>query len=83
MLHSKATLSLRNELSHNYVGLPVTEMNSTQVGLWILASGLFLGLKSKISHEQNAIYFKFYKRLPNFRLLGYIELVCILFLEFF
>ena len=34
------------------------------------AVGLFLGLKSKISHEQNVIYFQFYVRLPNFRLLG-------------
>ena len=31
-----------------------------------------LGLKSKISHEQNVIYFQFYIRLPNFRLLGSI-----------
>ena len=37
-----------------------------------LAIGLFLGLKSKILHEQNVIYFQFYIRLPNFRLLGSI-----------
>ena len=36
------------------------------------AVGLFLGLKSKISHEQNVIYFQFYIRLPNCRLLGTI-----------
>ena len=36
------------------------------------AVGLFLGLKSKISHEQNVIYFQFYIRLPNCRLLGSI-----------
>ena len=33
------------------------------------AVGLFLGLKSKISYKQNVIYFQFYIRLPNFRLL--------------
>ena len=36
------------------------------------AVGLFLSLKSKISYEQNVIYFQFYIRLPNFRLLGSI-----------
>ena len=36
------------------------------------AVGLFLGLKSKILNEQNVIYFQFYIRLPNFRLLGSI-----------
>ena len=36
------------------------------------AVGLFLGLKSKSSHEQNVIYFQFYIRLPNCRLLGSI-----------
>ena len=36
------------------------------------AVGLFLGLKSEISHEQNVIYFQFYIRLPNCRLLGSI-----------
>ena len=36
------------------------------------AVGLFLGLKSKISYEQNVIYFQFYIRLPNFRDLGSI-----------
>ena len=34
--------------------------------------GLFLGLKSKISYEQNVIYFQFYIRLPNFRVLDSI-----------
>ena len=36
------------------------------------AVGLFLGLKSKILHEQNVIHFQFYIRLPNCRLLGSI-----------
>ena len=36
------------------------------------AVGLFLGLKSKISYEQNVMYFQFYIRLPNCRLLGSI-----------
>ena len=36
------------------------------------AVGLFLGLKSKISYKQNVIYFQFYIRLPNFRLLRLI-----------
>ena len=36
------------------------------------AVGLFLGIKSKISHEQNVNYFQFYIRLPNCRLLGSI-----------
>ena len=34
--------------------------------------GLFIGLKSKNSLEQNVIYFQFYIGLPNFRLLGSI-----------
>ena len=36
------------------------------------AVGLFLGRKSKISHEQNVKEFQFYIRMPNFRLLGSI-----------
>ena len=31
------------------------------------AVGLFLGLKSKISHEQNVIYFQFSILLPYFK----------------
>ena len=38
----------------------------------VSATGLFLGLKSKILHEQNVIYFQFYIRLQNLRLLGSI-----------
>ena len=33
---------------------------------------LFLGRKSKISHEQNVKEFQFFIRMPNFRLLGSI-----------
>ena len=36
------------------------------------AVGLFLGRKSKISHEQNVNEFQFYIRMPNFRFLGSI-----------
>ena len=72
MLPSKATLSLLNEPSHDYVGLPVTEIIYGPVGLCFQAVGLFLGLKSKISHDQNVIHFQFYIRLPNFKLLGSI-----------
>ena len=32
----KATLPHLNEPKHDYVGLPVTEMNAEPVGLWIL-----------------------------------------------
>ena len=39
---------------------------------WFSAEGLFLGRKSKISHEQNDKEFQFYIRMPNFRLLGSI-----------
>ena len=38
------------------------------------AVGLFLGLKSKTSHKQNVIYFQFYIRLPNFRLLNLLNI---------
>ena len=72
MLPGKTTLPLSNEPSHDYVGLPVTEIIYGPAGLWFSAVGLFLGLKSKMSHEQNVIYFKFYIRLPNFILLGSI-----------
>ena len=72
MLPGKATLPLLNEPSHDYVGLPVTEIIYGPVGLWFSAVGLFLGLKSKISHYQNVIYFQVYIRLSNFRLLGSI-----------
>ena len=36
------------------------------------AVGLYLGRKSKISHEQNVKEFQFYIRMPNFWLLGLI-----------
>ena len=36
------------------------------------AVGMFLGPKSKISQEKNVKEFKFYLRMPNFRLLGSI-----------
>ena len=65
-LRGKATLPLWNEPSHDYVGLSVTEIIYGPVGL------CFLGLKSKISHEQNVIYFQFYIRLLNCRLLSSI-----------
>ena len=71
----KATLNLLNEPKHNYVGLPVTEMNVVSVGLrhaWFSAVGQFVGRKSKISHEQNVSIFQFYIRLSNFRLVGAI-----------
>ena len=67
-----ATLPLWNGPSLDYVGLPVTEMNSAPVGLWFSTVGLFLGIKSKILQEQNVKKFQFYIRLPNFRLLGSI-----------
>ena len=60
---------------HNYVSPPVTKMKAVQVGLrraWFSAVGLFLGWKSKISHEQNVCIFQFYIRLPSFRLSGSI-----------
>ena len=62
MLRGKATLPLWFEPSHDYVG-----------GFaGFSAVGLFLGRKSKISHEQNVTEFQFYIRMPNFRLLGSI-----------
>ena len=67
MLPGKATLALWNEPSHDYVGLPITEIIYGPVGLWFSAVGQFLGLKSKISHEQN-VNFQFHIRLRNFRL---------------
>ena len=72
MLQGEATLPLCNESSHDYVGLPVRELEAVLLGLWISALGQFLGLKSKILLEQNVIHFQFYTRLPNFRLLGSI-----------
>ena len=72
MLRCEATLPLSKELKHDYVGLTVIEMDSAPVGLSILALGLFLGLKSKISHKQNVKQFQLYIRLSNFKLLGSI-----------
>ena len=59
----------------SYVGPAVTEIIYGPVGLiraGFSAVGLFLGRKSKISHEQNVKEFQFYICLPNFRLLGSI-----------
>ena len=53
MLRCKVTLHLSKEPKHDCVGLPVIEMDSSPVGLWILALGLFIGLKLKISLVQN------------------------------
>ena len=72
MFSGKAALPLWNELSHDFVGQPVTEIIYGPVGLWFSAVGLLLGEKSKISHLQNVIYFQFYIRLSNLRLLGLI-----------
>ena len=75
MLHGKATLPLWFEPSHDYVGPVVTEPINEPVGLiraGFSAIGLFLGRKSKISHEQNVKEFQFYIRMPNFRLLSSI-----------
>ena len=72
LLRGKATLPLSNEPSHDYVGLTGLEFNAVTVGLWISALSLFIGLKSKIPHEQNVIIFQFYIRMPNFRHLGSI-----------
>ena len=75
MLRGKATLPLLFEPSHDYVGLAVTETIYGPVGLiraGFSAVGLFLGRKSKISHEQNVKEFQFYIRMPNFRFLGSI-----------
>ena len=68
-------LSLWFESSHDYVVSAVTEPINEPVGLihaGFSAVGLFLGRKSKISHEQNVKEFQFYIRMPNFRLLGLI-----------
>ena len=70
MLRGKATLPLWFEPSHDYVGPAVTEIIYGPVVF--SAVGLFLGRKSKISHEQNVKEFQFYIRMPNFRLLGSI-----------
>ena len=75
MLHGKATLPLWFEPSHDYVGPAVTEIIYGPVGLICVgfsAICLFLGRKSKISHEHNVKEFQFYIRMPNFRLLGLI-----------
>ena len=75
MLCGKATLPLRFELSHDYVGPAVTEIIYGPVGLicaGFSAVGLFLGRKSKISIEETPKEFQFYIRMPNFRLLGSI-----------
>ena len=72
---AKATLPHWFELSHDYVGLAVTEIIYGPVGLirtGFSTVGLFLGRKSKISQEQNVKEFQFYIRMPNFRLLGSI-----------
>ena len=47
--------------STRYVGLPATDELPCRlpVGLWFLAVGLFLGLKLKISQEQNVLPFNF------------------------
>ena len=70
LLMDKATLLLWNEPKHNYVGLPVTEMNVEPLGLWISALGQFLNIKTIISPKQNVSIFQFHIWLPNFSLLG-------------
>ena len=75
LLRGRATLPLWFEPKHNYVHPVVTEWIYEPVGLIhasFSAVGLFLGQKSKISHEQNVKEFQFYIRLPNFRPLGSI-----------
>ena len=75
LLRGRATLPLWFEPKHNYVGLAITEWIYEPVGLiseGFSAVGLFLGRKSKISHEQNVSIFQFYIRIPNFRPLGSI-----------
>ena len=55
MFHGEAILPLWFEPSHDYVGPVVTEIIYEPVGLicaGFLPVGLFLGRKSKISHEQ-------------------------------
>ena len=56
MLRGKATLPLLIEPSHDYVDPAVTEIIYGPVGLiraGFSVVGLFLGRKSKMSHEQN------------------------------
>ena len=75
LLRGRATLPLWFEPKHNYVGAAVTEWFYVPVGLrraCFSAVGLSLGLKSKISQEQNVKEFQFYIRMPYFRLLGLI-----------
>ena len=75
LLRGRATLPLWFEPKHNYVGTAVTEWIYEPVGLicaGFSAVGLFLGRKSKISHEQNVSIFQFNIRIPNFRPLGSI-----------
>ena len=57
MSPSKAILSVLNEPSHDYVGLPVSEIIYGPVDLWFSAVVLFLGLKSKISQEKKCYLF--------------------------
>ena len=71
MLRGKATLPLRFEPSHDYVGPAVTEIIYGLVGL-IRAGFSAVGRKSKISIEETPKEFQFYIRMPNFRLLGSI-----------
>ena len=62
MLRGKATLPLWNEPKHNYVGPAVTDeftAPSAYAAHGFRAVGLFLGRKSKISHEQNVKEFQF------------------------
>ena len=75
MLRGEATLPLWFEPSHDYVGPVVMEPINEPVGLiraGFSAVGLFLGRKSKISHEQNVKEFQFYIRMPKFRVLSSI-----------
>ena len=75
LIRGRATLPLWFEPKHNYVGPAVTEWIYEPVGLicaGLSAVGLFLGRKSKISHEQNVSIFQFYIRISNFRPLGSI-----------
>ena len=75
LLRGRATLPLWFEPKHNYVGPAVTEWLYEPLGLicaGFSAVGLFLGRKSKISHEQNVSIFQFYIRVPDFRPLGSI-----------
>ena len=68
MLRGKATLPLWFEPSHDYVGPAVTEIIYGPVGLicaGFSAVSLFLGRKSKISHEQNVEEFQFNIHIPK------------------